>query len=245
MISIDKRIFPKYQIYPHDFNISYFSSAECRAQLLSDIVTECSQMRGNKNTITSTFVLVKVETTWKSGRGRNIANVVSGPDYFSDVVDSCQVILKVPENQGRKNTYNRVKFFPHDIFCLVPVDKKDLVENLLFRSNPAGGGRHEDSNSNVFKYACMVGHTESHRSQVDGLILKVSKRKWSQVGTGKPGGREMYLLRIGSNITALRGTLYIIFLFFRVPRFLSQCNYISLSLHFHPFIKRIHGISKC
>jgi hypothetical protein len=175
--------------------------AECKAQLLSDIVTECGQMRGNRNT--SPFVLVKVETTWKTGR--NNTNV----DYFSDILDSCQVILKIPENQGRSNQHNRLQFYPHDICCLVPVDKKDIVENLLFRSNRGGGGRQrdgdlEDADSEIFKHACIVGHAETHRGGVHGLILKVSKRKWAQVGSVKSGGGEMFLLKIGSNITALR-----------------------------------------
>ena len=175
--------------------------AECKAQLLSDIVTECGQTRGNRNT--SPFVLVKVETTWKTGR--NNTNV----DYFSDILDSCQVILKIPENQGRSNQHNRLQFYPHDICCLVPVDKKDIVENLLFQSNRGGGGRQrdgdlEDADSEIFKHACIVGHAETHRGGVHGLILKVSKRKWAQVGSVKSGGGEMFVLKIGSNITALR-----------------------------------------
>ena len=41
------------------------------------------------------------------------------------------------------------------------------------------------------------------------LILKISKRKWAQVGSSKTGGKsgsgaQMYLLKIGCNITALR-----------------------------------------
>jgi len=184
--------------------------AECRAQLLSEIVTECSQMRANrnsKNNFVSPFVLVNVETTWKTGR--NNMGSIPGPDYFSDIIDSCQVILKIPENQGRNNLHDRLKFFPHDICCLVPVDRKDVIENLLFRTNRGDQRRGkklylaEDADSDVFKHGCIVGHTETHRSQVHGLILKVSKRKWAQVGTGKSSG-EMYLLRIGSNITALR-----------------------------------------
>ncbi|OEU07894.1 P-loop containing nucleoside triphosphate hydrolase protein [Fragilariopsis cylindrus CCMP1102] len=175
--------------------------AECKAQLLSDVVTECGQTRGNRNT--SPFVLVKVETTWKTGR--NNTNV----DYFSDILDSCQVILKIPENQGRSNQHNRLQFYPHDICCLVPVDKKDIVENLLFQSNRGGGGRQrdgdlEDADSEIFKHACIVGHAETHRGGVHGLILKVSKRKWAQVGSVKSGGGEMFVLKIGSNITALR-----------------------------------------
>ncbi len=185
--------------------------AECRAQLLSDIITECGQMRGGRKA--SAFVLVNVETTWKTGRG-NKRDVIPGTEYFSDITDSCQVVLTLPEKEGRSNDHGRLQFFPHDICCLIPVEKKDLVENLLFRGN-SGGGRQgagqnrlavEDANSDVFKHACIIGHTETHRRDVHGLILKVSKRKWAQVGSSKSGGKSgnMYLLKIGCNITALR-----------------------------------------
>jgi hypothetical protein len=93
------------------------------------------------------------------------------------------------------------------------------VENLLFRSNGGGGRRGgagqnnrfnvEDADSDVFKHACIVGHCETHRKEVHGLILKISKRKWAQVGSCKSSGKsgsggQMYMLRIGCNITALR-----------------------------------------
>lgn len=178
--------------------------AECRAQLLSDIVTECGQMRGARRS--SAFVLVSVETTWKTGRGNN-RDTVSGTEYFSDITDSCQVMLKIPESEARNNQRKGLQFYPHDICCLIPVEKKDVVENLLFRGNGGGGKQTTDPNSDVFKHACIVGHTETHRRDVHGLILKVSKRKWAQVGSSKSsgkGGSNMYLLKIGCNITALR-----------------------------------------
>jgi senataxin len=56
-----------------------------------------------------------------------------------------------------------------------------------------------ENTDNAFKRFCLVGHTEVQRKDVDGLILKVSKRKWALIGTP-----SMYLLRIGGNITALR-----------------------------------------
>jgi senataxin len=72
------------------------------------------------------------------------------------------------------------------------VEHRDTVELLLSGkkvANPEGS----------FKRFCIVGHTEVQRRDIDGLILKVSKRKWAQIGTS-----TMYLLRIGANITALR-----------------------------------------
>ena len=40
---------------------------------------------------------------------------------------------------------------------------------------------------------------ESARRELNGLILKVSKRKWAVIGK-----KEMYLVKVGSNVTALR-----------------------------------------
>ncbi|VEU37291.1 unnamed protein product [Pseudo-nitzschia multistriata] len=181
--------------------------AECRAQILSDIVTECGQSRGGRNA--SPLVLVAVEpATARAGRH------VQGPDFSGGVGDSCQLVLRVPRDQGRGGPQGRHHFFPHDICCLVPVEKKDLVENLLFRGS--GGGRQgggpklaaEDPESEVFRHACIVGHTEAHRNDLHGLVLRVSKRKWARVGSsgGKAGsgGSQMYFFKIGCNITALR-----------------------------------------
>ena len=194
--------------------------AECRAQLMSEIVTECGQKRGGRNA--SPFILVDVQTTWKTGRN-NHRDSIPGAEYFSEISDFCQVMLKIPDSERRSNKHGRLQFFPNDICCLVPVDKKDVVENLLFRGNGGGGGggrrggaggennrfNVEDADSDVFKHACIVGHCETHRKEVHGLILKISKRKWAQVGSCKSSGKsgsggQMYMLRIGCNITALR-----------------------------------------
>jgi senataxin len=164
---------------------------ECRSQLLSEVMTECGQM----NPRNSPFLLVDVDTTWKTGN-RHDRQIHS---ELSDIQDSCQVMIKTKNrDQGSK-----MQFFPHDICCLVTVEKKDLVENLL-RGRKQNLNKNNDCNSSsgdspAFQKACLVGHTESHRSSVHGLILKVSKRRWAQIGT-----KEMYLLRIGSNVTALR-----------------------------------------
>ena len=72
---------------------------ECRAQLLSDIVTECGQMRGRNS---SPFVLVNVESTWKTGRNSS-RDTIPGAEFFSDITDSCQVILKIPEREARNS----------------------------------------------------------------------------------------------------------------------------------------------
>lgn len=159
---------------------------ECRSQLLSEILTDCGQM-SRKN---SPFLLVDVDTTWKTGKWheRRIHS------ELTEITDACQVMIKTKS----RNDGNKMQFFPHDICCLVTVEKKDLVENFL-RGKQRSNSNSSSFDQEAYQKACVVGHTESHRTSVNGLILKVSKRRWAQIGT-----KEMYLLRIGSNVTALR-----------------------------------------
>jgi senataxin len=174
--------------------------AECRSQLLSEVMTEYGQM----NSRSSPLLLVDVDTTWKTGNRGNHQHhdQLVHSELLTDTIDSCHVMIK-----AKKRGDGNRKFFPHDICCLVPVEKKDTVEALLRgqqrgKKNTNNGSLFNNSygfQEEVFLKSCVVGHTKAHRSSVDGLILKISKRKWAQVGT-----KEMYLLRIGSNITALR-----------------------------------------
>lgn len=151
--------------------------AETRAQLISELLTSSNQ-QGSKSYL---FVPVDVETTWKTGR--------KDRTLHSDLtdMDACSVKLKTRDrNKGSG------QIFTNDVFCLIPTECKDTVELLL-------SGKPVENVDNSFKRFCLVGHTEVQRKDVDGLILKVSKRKWAQVGTS-----SMYLLRVGGNITALR-----------------------------------------
>uniref|UniRef100_A0A7S4IUR5 WW domain-containing protein n=1 Tax=Odontella aurita TaxID=265563 RepID=A0A7S4IUR5_9STRA len=45
----------------------------------------------------------------------------------------------------------------------------------------------------------MLGHVEYSRRSIDGLTLKVSRKLWLAIG-----GQDMWLLKVGSNVTALR-----------------------------------------
>ena len=151
--------------------------SETRAQILSEVLTEYG---GSNRSSRSPFALVNVETTWKSARGRD-------RNIHADLTDmnACHVQLKTRER-------NDFQFYCHDICALLPVSSKDIVEKLL------RGGQVKDLEESFGKLA-MIGHTESNRRELNGLILKVSKRKWAQIGS-----KEMLVLKVGSNITALR-----------------------------------------
>lgn len=49
------------------------------------------------------------------------------------------------------------------------------------------------------KQRSLVGHVEYSRKTVDGLMVKVSRELWTKIGS-----EEMYILNLGSNVTALR-----------------------------------------
>ena len=153
--------------------------AETRAQLISELMTSSNHQGSSSRA--NFFVQVDVETTWKTGRkDRNL---------HSDLIDmdACSVKLKARErNKGNG------PFYPNDVFALIPTECKDTVELLL-------SGKPVENAENAFKRFSLVGHSEVQRNDVDGLILKVSKRKWALIGTS-----SMYFLRIGGNITALR-----------------------------------------
>jgi senataxin len=151
--------------------------AETRAQLLSDVLTECGQ-----NLRRNPLHLVDVETTWKGGK--------SNRGFHADLmdIDSCHVILRT----NQRGTDNKFQFFAHDICCLIPTQYRDIVERLL------RGGQLQNKDDSYRKFG-MIGHTEGQRKDLNGLVLKVSKRRWAQIGSP-----QMFLLRIGGNITALR-----------------------------------------
>lgn len=132
--------------------------AEARAQLLSEVMTDGVQSANGKGPL----ILVDVETTWKTGR--------KARGLHTDLMDTdaCHVQLSTRESC-------RLQFHCHDICGLVPVDKKDMVERLLTgkRCDLAAAGLE----LSLSKF-CMIGHSETQRKDLNGLILKVSKRKW-------------------------------------------------------------------
>ena len=157
--------------------------AETRAQLLSDVMTEYGQ--GNNSRRNPPLLLVKVETTWKGGPSRRDQSVHT--DLNS--MDSWHVRISVKH----RGDGGYLQFYTHDICFLVAVSHMNLVERLL-----SGGSITKTEEMSYRKFG-LIGHTEVSRKEVNGLILKVSKKRWAQAG--KP---EMYLLKLGGNVTALR-----------------------------------------
>ena len=87
-----------------------------------------------------------------------------------------------------------LQFMPNDLVVLIPDKSKNFVENALNDSAVVS----RDDLSTLRKHN-LVGHSEFRRDSLDGLLVRVSKRWWATVGT-----QDMYLLKLGSNITAVR-----------------------------------------
>eukprot|EP00980_Cylindrotheca_fusiformis_P023525 scaffold10571_cov154-Cylindrotheca_fusiformis.AAC.3 len=154
--------------------------AEARAQILSELTTD---FRMNKD-LRDPFVLVNVDTSWVSGfRDRSIQ---------ADLMD-----INWRHVQLKTKLQTDLQFWGHDLCALIPVENKDTVESLL-RGREVKVGRGEGFEDSFSNFG-MICHTTTQRREVNGLILKVSKRKWAQMGT-----KEMFLLKIGSSITSLR-----------------------------------------
>ena len=79
----------------------------------------------------------------------------------------------------------KCQFFTNDIAVLVVKESADIFDT-------------DDENATV-EGISLVGHCEATYDTVEGMTLKVSKRRWATIGQ-----KEMVLFRVGSNVTALR-----------------------------------------
>jgi hypothetical protein len=166
--------------------------AECRSQLLQEL----SQSGTNP-------LLVRVESTstiFRKPRGGVDFSQCDAVSWLDDNENSGYVKVSCPPET--KNSSAGMSFFQNDIVLLLQGQYKDILRKIANgtaqppRTNGTDPG---DPSKSAFAGISLVGHTESSRRELDGLILKVSSRKWAKIGT-----KEMYLVKIGSNVTALR-----------------------------------------
>lgn len=144
--------------------------AECRAQLLQDLTQQMT-----------TPIFVDVEITSSRRRNRTVDVV----PWMTDIEET-EAYVKV----SPKERVGNISFMTNDLVLLIQTQQKDIMSHIS-----KGVIADEVSCSGL----ALVGHTESSRRELRGLVLKVSKRKWATIGK-----KEMYLMRIGSNVTALR-----------------------------------------
>lgn len=159
--------------------------AECRAQLLQELLQNMTAP-----------ILVEVQSTSSRVRHRsNSAYSGQGSDapWLEENETGGHVMVHPKQRVG-----GDMNFMANDLVLLLQPRYKDLLLDIGRNSAAPPPGADPES-MNAFANTSLIGHTESSRRELNGLILKVSKRKWAVVGQ-----KEMYLVKIGSNVTALR-----------------------------------------
>jgi senataxin len=163
--------------------------AEARAQVLSDYQATPTYKK-------SPLLPVSVKPVNKDG---------------STMLDSLQLQVyrqrKPKQQQQQQQQQHRehqqqqqpdLSFMPNDLVVLVPNKSKEFVESLL---NGSAAMDTTIDPSSLRKHA-MVGHAEYRRDTVDGLSVRVGKQWWATLGHGPSDA--MWLLKLGSNVTAVR-----------------------------------------
>lgn len=189
--------FPMRKPIPETFlNARHYVSAwaplcmsECRSQLLQEVTTTTTQNR-------MAPILVEVQSTGSRARYRRNGGG-DGTNYHNDApwMEENETGGYVIVNPKKREN---LRFFPNDIVLLIQPRYKDILRDIGNGSAVPPDGSDLDS-ATVFGGISFIGHTESSRNELNGLILKVSKRKWTVIGKN-----EMYFVKIGSNVTALR-----------------------------------------
>jgi senataxin len=162
--------------------------AECRAQLLQEWTTTGRSSEPG--------VLVNVESTHSRVRAHHHQQHPLGS--MDDADPGGHVILTVPRHAKPPSGPGSGPFMNGDVCLLVQPKHAHVVADLSKGSKssiPTLPGRDVGDYSGI----SLTAHTESSRSNLQGLVLKVSKRKWARAGQ-----KEMVVFRIGSNVTALR-----------------------------------------
>ena len=182
--------------------------AECRSQLLQEFVTAHSSNMTHP-------ILVQVESTHPyhhHPKSRRNGNPSKDPYETSSWLDEQETAgyVKITCPKNAPSGGGSMTFFQNDIILLVQEPHRDILRNIGngtqrptnqsgFNKNNPSGNDSTDIPTNAFLGISLIGHTETTRRELDGLILKVSKRKWTKYGT-----KQMYFMKLGSNVTAIR-----------------------------------------
>lgn len=157
--------------------------SECRAQLLQELTTRMTAP-----------VLVEVKVTESGPRNRHQGSAHMLTDSHTSMD---------PPSEGYVTVYTRERnvftdgFMANDIVLLIQTPYRHVLRDIL-RGNAVPLDATCDPSS-AFSGISLVGHTEVSRRELNGLCLKVSKRKWTTNGK-----KDMYLVKVGANVTAQR-----------------------------------------
>ncbi|KAL9184986.1 hypothetical protein ACHAXT_002763 [Thalassiosira profunda] len=167
---------------------------EAKAQLLSDVVAAQSSANTAwlRGTAITTGAVAKVELARSAG-----APSSTGEDSSSCLEPTVVVHIRPPfksASLGGAVAKNDLILFVHQTSTI-----EQALRGKAFAPNGESG---TDTLSNILEGRLgFVGHALNHRSRsVDGLLVRVSKKHWIQFSLLD----ELYVIRVGSNVTALR-----------------------------------------
>lgn len=169
--------------------------AECKAQIMQE---------ASLNMTAPLAVKVSAGTSQVRMNNRNGGVNSKAVTDFTNTFDEIETATYVQLQPERKGAGNDINFVTHDICLLLTSDNRDLLKLLRTGRAALPQGADPEDLDRVWDSAGMIGHTEVTRQGVSGLTLKVSKRKWAKLGTNNSHNKIMYLVKLGSNVTALR-----------------------------------------
>jgi len=180
--------------------------AETRAQILSEWLSDLGSGRVQKSCVQVSALMTDDRGPGFRGRNNKSSNDMILAMGRIEPDDSVCLRLNCRQQQ---HDGNGMSFMTNDIVLLVPIAHKDLFLGVLngkYKPTPE-----EEFSDNPFKkWGVVVGHAKVPRKTAHDLLVEVSKRKWAMVpssggGGGKRGEEsQLYLWKLGSNITALR-----------------------------------------
>ncbi len=177
---------------------------EAQAQILSDALTDVPKWNGSTNSNTS--------TANKNNNNRRFINNNNGGiclipilalPNIKDIGTKQQSISIVIQKDHNSNfNYNSDKggssicsFMANDLIVLAK-DKSIFIQS-------SKGKLYQNSNSNKDKVKGCIGVVEYGRKSIDNLPIKVSRKFWLQLTTGKKE-EKMIMLKLGLNVTNMR-----------------------------------------
>jgi hypothetical protein len=184
---LSRKPLPNVFLSPHHYKAAWapLHLAECRAQLMQGATREMNAP-----------LLVEVKTTASGAyrRGGNNRNMTKDAPWLEENETGCYVQIR-PKHRGQGG---KLSFMANDLVLLLTARHKDILREIQQgTARPPQGA--DLSDPSAFKSAGLIGHTEASYREVNGMTVKVSRKKWIQLGQ-----EEMYLVKIGSNVTALR-----------------------------------------
>ena len=192
--------------------------SESRAQILSDFAGDIGYWRTINKAMTPGRVMNNNHTTSNNKKFHHPNNNNNGKKAQGPVRVKVSTLNR---DVGTYTDYITIKVDAADTdtdISFLPNDIVLLTYNLSLISLAAQGKLMDtEDGKDHFTIQCIVGHTEFSRRTIDGLQVKVSRKRWLQYSSSFSSSSSynrnsipptntgiMFLIKLGANITALR-----------------------------------------